>query len=76
MTSMLRSHNPDTNTEGEVRMKEPSVQVPVSVLLDLIRVYAQEPQELVNRNSYLVAISLERKAYRKYQEYRKQLKEK
>lgn len=56
-------------------MAEPTIQVPVSVFLDLVRVYKEEPQELVNRQSYLIADALERKATRKYREYRKQLKE-
>lgn len=56
-------------------MKEPTVQVPVSVFLDLARVYKEEPQELVNINSFFIMRNLEQKAYRKYQEYRKQLKE-
>lgn len=56
-------------------VKEPTVAVPVSVLLDLIRVYREEPQELVNRSSYLTSVTLEQKAYRKFRQYRKQLKE-
>lgn len=56
-------------------MKEPTIQVPVSVFLDLARVYANEPQELVNKQSYLTTLTLEKKAYRKYQEHRKALKE-
>lgn len=54
--------------------KEPTIQVPVTVLLDLIRTYCEEPQELINRQSLLIATQLERKAYRKFQEYRKKLK--
>jgi len=56
-------------------MKEPTIQVPVSVFLDLARVYAEEPQELVNRQTYLETTQLEKKAYRKWKEYRKSLKE-
>jgi hypothetical protein len=55
-------------------MNEPTIQVPVSVFLDLARVYKEEPQELVNKQSYLSVYLLEKKAYRKYQEYRKYLK--
>lgn len=56
-------------------MKEPTIQVPVSVFLDLARVYAEEPQELVNRQTYLETAQLEKKAYRKWKEYRKSPKE-
>lgn len=55
-------------------MNEPTVQVPVSVFLDLARVYKEEPQELVNKQSYISVMTLEKKAYRKFQEYRKHLK--
>lgn len=54
--------------------KEPTIQVPVSVFLDLARVYKEEPQELVNKQTYLTTHQLERKATRKYREYRKALK--
>lgn len=70
------------NTRGECEnatcayeAREPTIQVPVSVFLDLARVYKEEPQELVNRQSFFIARNLEQRAYRKYQEYRKQLKE-
>lgn len=56
-------------------MKEPTIQVPVSVFLALARVYAEEPQELVNRQTYFETVQLEKKAYRKWKEYRKSLKE-
>lgn len=56
-------------------MKEPTVRVPVTVFLDLARVYKTEPQELINRQSYLQTINLEKEAYRKFNEYRKYLKE-
>lgn len=54
--------------------KEPTVQVPVSIFLDLARLFKEEPQELVRKDSYLTVDFLEKKAYRKYQEYRKKLK--
>lgn len=56
-------------------MKEPTIQVPVSVFLDLARVYAEKPQELVNRQTYLETLQLEQKAYRKWKEYSESLKE-
>lgn len=56
-------------------MKEPTIQVPVSVFLALARVYAEEPQELVNRQTYLETLQLEQKAYRKWKEYSESLKE-
>ena len=56
-------------------VKEPTIQVPVSVFLDLVRVYKEEPQELVNRTTYLTSHMLERKATRKYREYRKALRD-
>ena len=55
-------------------MKEPTIQVPVSVFLDLARVYAEEPQELVNKQTYLETTQLEKKAYRKWKEWREFLK--
>lgn len=55
-------------------MKEPSVQVPVSIFLMLARLYKEEPQELIDKQAYLAVTTLEQKAYRKYREYRKQLK--
>lgn len=57
-------------------MKEPTVQVPVTVLLTLVRAYSETPQELLHRQHYLSVISLERRAYRKFLEYKKALKEK
>lgn len=56
-------------------MNEPTIQVPVSVFLDLARVFKEEPQELVNKQSYLSVEILEKKATRKYREYRQHLKE-
>ena len=56
-------------------MKEPTIQVPVSVFLDLARVYAEEPQELVNKQTYLETTQQEKKAYRKWKEWREFLKE-
>lgn len=56
-------------------MKEPTIQVPVSVFLDLARTYMLEPQELVNRQSYEITHQLNKKAYRKFQGYRKALME-
>lgn len=55
-------------------MKEPCIQVPVHVLLDLVRIYKEMPQELCNKEVYLTADRLERIAYRKYLAYKKQLR--
>lgn len=55
-------------------VKEPTVQVPVTTLLELIRLYKENPQEVLNRVHWLVANRLERIAYRKYLDYKKRLK--
>ena len=57
-------------------MKEPTIQVPVSVFLDLARVYAEKPQELSQSTDLLETLQLEQKAYHKWKEYSGSLKEK
>ena len=52
-------------------MKEPTVNVPVSTFLELVRFYELQPQEEVSRKAYLNAKYLERRAYRKWLEHRK-----
>jgi len=54
-------------------MSIPTLQVPVTVFLDLVRSYTEVPQELVNRQTYMEAVRLEKRAYRKYLEYRRAL---
>lgn len=54
--------------------KEPTVAVPVTVLLDLVRLYKENPQELLDRGVYLAADHLEKRAYRKYLTWSKALK--
>ena len=54
-------------------MNIPTLQVPVTVFLDLVRSYTEVPQELVNRQTYMEAVRLEKRAYRKYLEYRRAL---
>lgn len=44
----------------------------MDVFLTLVRVYKEEPQELINRQTYFVADHLEKKAYRKYLAYKKE----
>ncbi len=56
-------------------MKEPTVAVPVTTFLDLVRLYKENPQELLNLRVYLEADQLEKRAYRKYLAYKKALKE-
>lgn len=56
-------------------IKEPTLQVPVTVFLELVRLYKENPQEILNRQTYLIADHLERKAYRKYLGFKKALKE-
>lgn len=51
--------------------KIPTIQVPVNVFLDLVRNYKEQPQELLNRQTYLDAVRLEKRAYRRYLEYKK-----
>jgi hypothetical protein len=53
--------------------KEPTVQVPVGLLLVFIRVYKERPQEDMVMVDYLDAIRLEQRAYRKYLEWKKKL---
>ena len=55
-------------------MSIPTIQVPVTVFLDLVRSYTEVPQELLNRQTYIEATRLQGRAYRKFLEYKKQLK--
>ena len=54
-------------------MSIPTLQVPVTVFLDLVRSYTEVPQELVNRQTYMEAVRLEKRAYRKYLTYKRTL---
>ena len=54
--------------------KEPTVAVPVTVFLEMMRFYTEVPQELLGRGAYLTASTLEKRAYRKYLAYKKALK--
>jgi len=54
--------------------KEPTVAVPVRLMLELMRFYKEVPQELLNKEHYLTADRLERRAYRRYLAYKKELK--
>ena len=54
--------------------KIPTIMVPVTVFLDLVRSYVENPQELLNRQTYMEATHLEKKAYRKYLAYKKAAK--
>lgn len=51
--------------------KEPTVNVPVTVFLELMRHYELQSQEQVSRTAYIQGKDLERRAYRKYQEWKK-----
>lgn len=55
-------------------MKEPTVAVPVTVLLELVRLYKENPQEVLNRTHYVEACNLERRAYRKYLGWKAELR--
>jgi hypothetical protein len=55
--------------------KEPTIKVPVTVLLALVRNYKEQPQELCDKRVWLEADRLERPAYRKYLSYKKLLKD-
>lgn len=55
-------------------VKLPEIQVPITVFLDLVRSYVEQPQELINRQSYLEALRLQKRAQRKLSEYRKALR--
>lgn len=56
-------------------MKIPEIQVPITVFLDLVRSYVEQPQELMNMQSYLDCLRLQKRAQRKLSEYRKALRE-
>lgn len=55
-------------------MKEPTLQVPVTVFLELARLYKENPQEVLNRTHYVEACHLERRAYRKYLDWKAELR--
>ena len=55
-------------------VKLPEIQVPITVFLDLVRSYVEQPQELINRQSYLDSLRLQKRAQRKLSEYRKALR--
>lgn len=54
--------------------KEPTIQVPVHVFLDLVHAYKELPQELCDKSVYLIADRLEKRACQRYLEYRKFLR--
>ena len=55
-------------------VKEPTITVPVTTFLELVRLYQANRQEALNIEHYLRAIHLEKRAYRKYLAYKKELK--
>lgn len=55
-------------------VKEPTIQVPVHVFLDLVRLYKENPQELLDQRVWMAADFLEKRAYRRYMDYKKALK--
>lgn len=57
-----------------MNVKEPTITVPVTTFLELVRLYRENPQEVLNREHYLRLINLEKRAYRKYLAYKKELK--
>lgn len=52
-------------------MKIPTVVVPVNILLDLIRAYKEQPQEILHPHTYLHVTTIEQRAYRKYLAWKK-----
>ena len=52
-------------------MKIPTVVVPVNILLDLIRAYKEQPQEILHPHTYLHVTTLEQRSYRKFLAWKK-----
>ena len=52
-------------------MKIPVIEVPVHVYLALVRSYKEQPQEFCDQRIYCEADLLEKRAYRKYLNYKK-----
>ena len=52
----------------------PTVQVPVDIFLNLVRLYKEQSQEQLDRGEYMATDQLERRAYRKLSAHLKQQK--
>lgn len=57
-------------TDEKPAGKEPTLAVPVSLYLELVRLYKRNPPELSNSKFWLEADRRERIAYRKLQHWR------
>lgn len=55
-------------------MKKPDLKVPADIFLALARAYKCQPQELCERDQYMIVDQLEHRAVRKWAEFRKAVK--